>query len=231
MAAVCRMGRFNTSIKKEKFMRRQSWIACALVFGATVWLAGQAISDEKDAPKDAKKSSHEMDKDAMMADWMQLGQPGEHHKHLNPLAGNWSYVLRWTMDPSEPMQETNGTSENKWVFGGRFLKLKVTGESSEDGNTFEGLGFYGYDNLKKQYVSIWLDNHSTGIWMAMGSCDPSGTVFTYVGGETDPRTGKQKQVRSVLRILGDDRYVFEMHEPGPDGKEFKMMEITYMRKK
>jgi hypothetical protein len=24
--------------------------------------------------------------------------------------------------------------------------------------------------------------------------------------------------------------VFEMHAPGPDGKEFKMMEITYKKK-
>jgi hypothetical protein len=31
--------------------------------------------------------------------------------------------------------------------------------------------------------------------------------------------------------MSADQYHFEMYGPGPDGKEMKMMEITYNRKK
>jgi hypothetical protein len=34
----------------------------------------------------------------------------------------------------------------------------------------------------------------------------------------------------MIHTLADTE-VFEMHGPGPDGKEFKMMEITYTRKR
>jgi hypothetical protein len=44
-------------------------------------------------------------------------------------------------------------------------------------------------------------------------------------------TGKVLAIRSTLRILDDDHNVYEMFSPGPDGKEYRMMQIDYTRKK
>ena len=36
---------------------------------------------------------------------------------------------------------------------------------------------------------------------------------------------------SVTRIESNDKNLFEMFGPGPDGKEFRQLEITYTRVK
>jgi hypothetical protein len=43
-------------------------------------------------------------------------------------------------------------------------------------------------------------------------------------------SGKSITIRSVERIVNDDSWVMETYGPGPDGKEFQMMQITYPRK-
>ena len=47
----------------------------------------------------------------------------------------------------------------------------------------------------------------------------------------DPMTGKMTPMKEKLTIVDDDHHTFEMWMPGPDGKLFRMMEITYARKK
>jgi hypothetical protein len=93
---------------------------------------------------------------------------------------------------------------------------------------FEGLNVTGYDNLKKKYVSVWLDNHSTGFITMEGAYDEAAKTTTYVGEYDDPLTGRAK-MRNVLREITKDRYVFETYQVGPDGREQKNMEITYTR--
>jgi hypothetical protein len=47
----------------------------------------------------------------------------------------------------------------------------------------------------------------------------------------DPTTGKECNFRQVMRIVDNDHQVTEMYVPGPDGKEYKSMEIKSTRKK
>ena len=42
--------------------------------------------------------------------------------------------------------------------------------------------------------------------------------------------GKHVPTRTEETMPNDDTIVFEMYKPGPDGKEFKTMVITYKRK-
>ena len=38
-------------------------------------------------------------------------------------------------------------------------------------------------------------------------------------------------MRNVTRVIDSNKHMFEMYEHGPDGKEFKTLEVTYLRKK
>ena len=49
------------------------------------------------------------------------------------------------------------------------------------------------------------------------------------GEGTDPSTGKTWTSRSVVKIVDDNTFTMEMFAPGPDGKEFKMFEMTCKR--
>lgn len=171
----------------------------------------------------------------MMKRCMEAGTPADAHKKLAALAGKWDYEGKFWM-PGAPEGETfKGTGEYKVLFDGRYLQQDVGGNmDGPDGQpmTFRGMGLMGFDNMKKQYFSTWIDNMSTGLMVGWGTADAAGKVITYTGEGADPMSGNLHQkFRNVVRIEGPDKHVFEMHGPGPDGKEYKQMEIVYTRVK
>jgi len=74
-----------------------------------------------------------------------------------------------------------------------------------------------------------MDNMGTGVAMSTGRMD--GNVLTFASTMDDPMTGKTQQIQEKVTVTDNDHYTMEMWGPGPDGKMFKMIEITYVRKK
>lgn len=108
--------------------------------------------------------------------------------------------------------------------------MNITGELA--GAPFHGMSIFGYDNLRQEYVAFWIDEMSTTFMFSTGKSDESGKVFTFEGNYDDVMTGnKDKKFKTVSRILSDDKNVYESYDIGPDGKEFKSLEVTYTRKK
>jgi len=99
------------------------------------------------------------------------------------------------------------------------------------GVPFEGFGMTGFDNVSKKYYNVWADNMGTGIMTSTGTADASGKTFTYNGEYNCPITGGKKTAKSILKIVGDDKLVYEMYDKTPDGKEFVSLEVTYARQK
>ena len=95
----------------------------------------------------------------MMKKMQEFMTPGENHRVLDALVGNWDFTIKSWMSVDAPPEESTGTSQIVWDLDGHFLKETVQG--SMMGKPFSGLGYVGYDNLKKEYESIWLDNMST----------------------------------------------------------------------
>lgn len=164
---------------------------------------------------------------AMMEAMMKAGTPGDAHKNLNALVGSWSTKVTMWMAPGADPMTMDGTSETRWVMGGRYLEERFTGNFM--GSPFEGLGYTGYDNVKKQYWGTWMDNMSTGMMMSTGAYD--GKVWTFKGTMPDPMTGKDSTIDQKVTFADADHHTMEMWGPAPDGKIFKSMEITYSRKK
>jgi hypothetical protein len=173
---------------------------------------------------DEKKAAG-MDPAAQQA-MMQAMMPGEHHEHMKKLAGNFDYTIKMWMDPSMPPQESTGKRTCELLMGGRYLQEKYTG--SFMGMPFEGVGMLAYDNLSKQYVSTWMDNMGTGIMVSHGQCDGKG-AWTMTGESIDPMTGKTITMKSVTRVVDANTVTMEMYGPGPDGKEYKMIEMNMKR--
>ncbi len=163
-----------------------------------------------------------------MEKWKEYAMPGDAHKAMEPLVGDWDYVVSWWMTPASEPQKSTGTSEVKWIMGGRFLEQTAKGSSM--GQEFRGMGVMGYDNASKQYKGVWIDNMGTGIMASTGSYDPSTKTFVEKGSYTDPMEG-EKSFRGVTTIVDADKYTYEMYISGSDGKEFRVMEIVYTRKK
>ncbi|MCI0568906.1 MAG: DUF1579 domain-containing protein, partial [Acidobacteria bacterium] len=174
-----------------------------------------------------KKQAGKMDHDAMMEAYKKAAAPGEPHKQLASLSGSWTTKTKHWMEPGTPPEETTGSCEQKMVLDGRFLQQECTGEMM--GSPFTGIGITGYDNLTKKYVTTWMDSQGTGIFVMEGTGSADGKTITQKGSHADPMGGRMHH-RAVTKIVDDNTEIFEMYGSGKNGKEMKMMEITYTRK-
>ena len=166
---------------------------------------------------------------AMMDAMTKAMTPGENHKLLSSLDGNWTFVNKYWMDPSAPPSESTGTATRTTIMGGRYVQGTYKGVMM--GMPFEGLGFDAYDNLSKRFVSSWMDNFGTGLTVLTGTYNPATKTLTYTGEEADLMKPTTKyKIRQAIRLESADRFVMEWFETRA-GKEVRTMEIVYTRKK
>lgn len=198
-------------------MRMKIWFATAMLVLSTVSIA---IAQDK-APSAQEK--------AAMEAMMKAMTPGPAHKLLDAMVGTWDTKVTMWMAPGAPPTVSSGTAEAKWVLGGRYLQEEFKGEFM--GMPFHGMGYSGYDNVKKEYWGTWIDDMSTGVMKMTGATADGGKTWKYTGTNADPMTGKDMLAEERVAVADADHHTMEMHGPGPDGKMFKMMEITYTRKK
>ncbi len=172
---------------------------------------------------------HEMSKE-MKAKMEEYSTPSEAHKRLAEHAGKWKYTSKWWMSPDAKPEETSGTAEMKMILGGRYLLQTVKGKAM--GQNYEGQGVTGYDNLKKEYFSTWMDNMGTGMVHGTGSYDESTKTYHDKGSFTCPmERDNQAEYRSEWKITGPKSMVFSMYTKHPESrKEYKSMEMVYTRK-
>jgi len=89
----------------------------------------------------------------------------------------------------------------------------------------------GYDNVTGKYVGTWADTMSTGVMNTTGTMDKGGKSMTFRGTMVDPMTKKASPFKEKITMNDPDHQTFEMWSAGADGKNYKMMEISYSRKK
>jgi hypothetical protein len=187
-------------------------LAALLVCGAS--LAG----DKKDKAPDEKEAIEAM---------MKAATPGEPHKKLAELAGEWDVTIKMWMDPSKPPTESKATCTSKMIMGGRYLEEKVKGEFG--GMEFLGQGITAYDNLQKKYTLTWIDNMGTGISTSPGTYDADKQTYTYKGEEIDPLSGKKTKTKMVTHVIDKASYEVDVYKVAGD-KEVKAMHLDAKRK-
>jgi len=209
---------------------RLATVCTALVFAGVV-VVQPAWAQDKPAAKENRSSSEKAGAapgmEEMMKKMAEMAAPGPAHKALEPLVGDWTVEARFWMGGPEPT-ESKGTATKRWILGGRFLQEDFKGEFMA--MPFQGLGLTGYDKMKQKYVGVWIDSMGTAMATSEGTSDAQGKVLTMSGTMDDPMTGeKNKPIKYVMRIAGQDKHVMEMHDLSL-GEKSKMGEITYTRK-
>jgi hypothetical protein len=191
---------------------------------------GMAWAQEA-SKKQEPKAQQMPGEEEMMKKWAQVSTPTDAHKKLEDLVGTWEAEAKmWMRGPGSEPSVTKGSATNSWVLGGRFLRQEYKGEMM--GMPFEGIGYTGYDNYNKKYVSYWIDNSTTQMSTMSGVVDQSGKMFTLYGTMDEWTTGENgKTVKYVWRIINKDKHVFEVHDLSIGEPNTKMMELTYTRKK
>lgn len=179
-------------------------------------------ADEKQAPK---MTAEQM---AMMEAYQKAATPGPAHAQLAKTEGTYDLSISSWDAPGAPPKTEKGTATRKMTMGGRVMVESV--EATMQGQPWTGHGMHGYDNVSGRHWSTWNDSMGTGVMLSDGECDDQGSC-TFTGSWNDPVSKGKITARMTSRWTDADTEVFEMYTPGPDGKEMKMMEITYSRRK
>jgi len=207
-------------------MNAQKTFGIIFILGLSV---NMAFSQDKKANTATPAMLPNMEE--MMKKWMDAIKPSESHKMLNAFVGSWETATSlWMQGPSAPPTVTKGTAEVKWALGGRYIQQESKGEMM--GRPMSGVGFTGYDNINKKFISFWIDDMSTAMYNSEGGFDQAGKVLTTYGKMDEPMTGEHdKNVKYVSRLISPDKFIFEVHDLIIGEPNTRVVEVVYTRKK
>jgi Protein of unknown function (DUF1579) len=156
-------------------------------------------------------------------------KPGAQHALLKPFVGTFKSIVRIWMGPGNPMEST-GTMASDFQVDGLYLHQNYTGDPNEGPfPNFCGRGYWGFNFATGKYEGFWIDNASPMMQMETGDVDNAGKVWTMLSEMVNPQTGDPMTKKSVISLIDDDHHSMQMYFVGPDGNEFKGMEIQYTR--
>jgi hypothetical protein len=165
----------------------------------------------------------------MMSAWMAFSTPGSMHQMLAKDDGLWEGQVTHWMDANSKPQTSKSTATNRMIMGGRYQLSEHSG--CFGGMPFEGMSLVGYDNAKKVFMSTWIDNMGTSFMNMEGKMDSASKTIHLYGQCTNPMDGSMMRVREDFTYVDDSTQKMTMWGPDMTGKEFKMMEIVFKRKK
>lgn len=156
----------------------------------------------------------------------EMPKPGPQHQKLAANAGTWDAAIEM-MGPDGTMQPSKGVSVMSMGPGGFWLLDDFHADLG--GQPFHGKGANGFDPQKGNYVGTWIDSMSPSLLVLEGDFDASGKVLTMTG-SAPGFDGKPAKYRMVTTHVDAKTMRFEMFVAGEDGKEMKMLSITYTRR-
>lgn len=212
-------------------MKRTRDILTVVAIAGVAYFAGR-IGLPIVGSSSANAQDHQHDQDMEMPPhvkaMMDAGTPGEFHKQLENLIGEFDAEVKiWKTPDSEPMKFT-GTVTRQWILDGRFIKeiVKAQGEMGP----FEGLGFIGYNNIDGQYETIWMESMSTAIIKGSGSYNPDKKEFFTMSKYRNPYTHKLITHWKKIELGNSSRQVATGWQTTVDGRDFKSFEGVFERK-
>jgi hypothetical protein len=160
----------------------------------------------------------------MMPPWMKLTQE---HKDLAASVGTFDVAGEIYTAPGAPAMKMAGTSHREMVLDGRYLVEMF--KSSWMGQPFEGHLLQGYDTVRKEYVSIWVDSSSPVPSIARGKKGDDGRIVMYSEDPDMTPAGTLVKMKSVIEHK-DDAMVMTAYKVTDKGDQMHM-KLTYTRKK
>lgn len=156
----------------------------------------------------------------------EMPKPTAEHQKLAASVGTWDAVIEMTGEDGKP-QTSKGVSEVKAGPGGFFVIDDFN--ATLMGGPFVGHGVTGWDAAKGKCIGTWVDSMSGHMMVLEGTLSADGKTLTMTGSGPGP-TGEMVAHRMVTTTKDANTRVFEMFVPGPEGKEMKVLTITYTRR-
>jgi hypothetical protein len=152
---------------------------------------------------------------------------------LVQLTGEWNFDLTFRANKNAAPELSTGYAVNKMIFDNLFLSsdmnvlLNIGGQNIP----YKGLGYIGYDTDRKVFSSVWLDAAHTGMTTGAGEYDKSKKTLEQSGKLVFPLMKMERKYRTKIAFIDSETYRMTLYLNGDDGKEYKVVEIVFHRKK
>jgi hypothetical protein len=170
------------------------------------------------------------------------GQPGEMHRRLDALVGEWNVAMSFYIaggTPEKPIVANDLICRREWIAETGNRHLRDVMEGTFGGNPYYRLGILSYSTMDKRYEWNTVDAVNTMMMTYKGAKDsakPDGEIvmsgeFTDQGVLGDSYAGKTIRQRTVIKIESPDRHVIDVYFTPPGEKERMAARGIYTRRK
>ena len=161
---------------------------------------------------------------------MPMVKPGEEHRWLHRLLGEWTYEGEALMAPDQPPVRFSGTETVRSMGG-----LWIVGEGQ---GAMPGCGpsttqvLLGFDPQKGRFVGTWVGSMAANLWIYDGSLDEARRVLTLESeGPSFSDPSKTARYRDVIELESDDHRILRSQGPAGDGSWTTFMTAHYRRRR
>ena len=204
-------------------------ITASLALAALIAVAVAAVpANEQDSKQNQKP------KDAAPAapaaqDMPMPPPPGEHHKWLEQLVGNWT--VESTMGgPDMPDMKATGTDTVRSL-GGRWVVCELKSEVPGMG-AMSAIMSLGFNSETGKYQGTWIDTVHDHLWIYVGTLDPAKKILTLEAegpNMMDPTKGLTKY-RDVIEFKSAEHRTLTS-SANVDGKWVQFVTADYRKTK
>jgi hypothetical protein len=134
---------------------------------------------------------------------------------LSRLVGGWQGTLQHRAAPEEPFRQLPGTSENRWVLGGRFVEMTL--RAGVGGDNWSAVLYIGYERSERRYVLVSLEPGDRRVTTRLGQWRP----------ELDRLVLTSDQSSVVCDMTTPGQLTLELSEEAVPGHEFVRFRAEY----
>jgi hypothetical protein len=152
--------------------------------------------------------------------------PGEDHRRLDPLEGEWRVEV---LDPGTGARVAAGRAALAWRSGGLFLEWRV--DTALGGWVVESFGLLGYDPRANEYELLFASGLSGTMSLARGRGDLRDGGLRLLAEERDPASGLTARTRTTLSMpaSGTERFEILQEEEAEPGRWTARSRTVYER--
>jgi hypothetical protein len=158
--------------------------------------------------------------------------PGEHHKWLQQLVGNWTVETEMTAEGMPPMKSTGTDTARSLGDGGRWVLCELKAEMPGMG-PMSAMLTLGYNSETGKYQGTWVDSMHDHLWVYVGTLDATKKILTLEAegpNMMDPAATAKVKYRDVIEIKSADHRTLTS-SAYMDGKWVQFVTANYRRTK
>jgi hypothetical protein len=134
---------------------------------------------------------------------------------LSRLVGCWQGTLLHRAGADQPFQQFAGTSDNRWVLGGRFVEMTLRAGTA--GDTWSAVFYIGHEHDERRYVLVSLEPGDRRVTTRLGDWRI----------ENDRLVLTSHRSRAVCDITVPGQLTLELAEEPAPGFEFVRFRADY----